>query len=178
MKKIYLAGPEVFLPDAKTIGEHKKILCAHYGFEGLYPLDNEVDLSEPNADMTIYKANASMIAEADYGILNLTPFRGIGADPGTVYELGTMVGMGKTVGGYTTSTQDLFQRMVEDGQVKRGESVDKEGWFVEDFGNHDNLMIDCSLRLGFNRFVSSDCAIDDLRPFEQCLKYLRELTVS
>ena len=32
--KIYLAGPEVFLPDAVQIGQAKKRLCAAYGFEG------------------------------------------------------------------------------------------------------------------------------------------------
>src|SRR5258708_1028231 len=35
----YLAGPEVFLPDAAEIGRRKKELCRRHGFEGLYPLD-------------------------------------------------------------------------------------------------------------------------------------------
>jgi len=40
--KLYLAGPEVFLPEAIEIGRIKKDLCARYGIEGLYPFDNEV----------------------------------------------------------------------------------------------------------------------------------------
>ncbi|HJW77212.1 MAG TPA: nucleoside 2-deoxyribosyltransferase, partial [Beijerinckiaceae bacterium] len=37
--KLYLAGPEVFLPEAIEIGRIKKDLCARYGIEGLYPFD-------------------------------------------------------------------------------------------------------------------------------------------
>ena len=33
----------------------------------------------------------------DSGICNLTPFRGAGADAGTVFELGMLVGLGKKV---------------------------------------------------------------------------------
>jgi nucleoside 2-deoxyribosyltransferase len=36
---LYLAGPDIFMPDAKAIGDRKKALCARHGFEGLYPLD-------------------------------------------------------------------------------------------------------------------------------------------
>ena len=42
MKKIYLAGPDVFLPNAKEHGEVLKDRCLEYGFKGLFPLDNEV----------------------------------------------------------------------------------------------------------------------------------------
>lgn len=42
-KRIYLAGPEVFLLNAKEIGKRKKALCRKYGFEGVFPLDVEVD---------------------------------------------------------------------------------------------------------------------------------------
>jgi hypothetical protein len=33
-KRVYLAGPEVFLLNAKEMGEQKKIPCKKYGFEG------------------------------------------------------------------------------------------------------------------------------------------------
>ena len=61
--KIYLAGPEVFLPEAKKIGQAKKALCAEYGFEGLFPFDNEVPQSGSGdgIDRSIYRANVAMI---------------------------------------------------------------------------------------------------------------------
>lgn len=37
---IYLAGPDVFRPDALTHGQNLKALCAEFGHRGLYPLDN------------------------------------------------------------------------------------------------------------------------------------------
>lgn len=41
-RKIYLAGPEVFHPDAAARGRQKQALCREYGFEGLFPLANEI----------------------------------------------------------------------------------------------------------------------------------------
>jgi nucleoside 2-deoxyribosyltransferase len=110
--KIYLAGPDVFLPDAVGMGRRKKELCRAYGFEGLFPFDSEVD---PNAgaepiDRLIYRANEAMIREADLGIFNLTPFRGPSADAGTVFELGLMVGLGKRIFGYTNIAEDFLDR--------------------------------------------------------------------
>jgi nucleoside 2-deoxyribosyltransferase len=90
--KIYLAGPDVFLPDAVEIGRKKAAICARYGIRGLYPLDNAVDLSAADASLTIFKGNEAMMEAADVIIANLTPFRGPSADAGTVYELGYMAG--------------------------------------------------------------------------------------
>ena len=39
--KIYLAGPDVFLADARRVGRRKQELCREYGFEGLFPLDKD-----------------------------------------------------------------------------------------------------------------------------------------
>ena len=96
-KTIYLAGPEVFLPDALAVGTRKKALCEKYGFIGLFPFDNEIKSAPPGArtDALIYHANLAMMRAADIGIFNLTPFRGVSADTGTVFELGLMIGLGK-----------------------------------------------------------------------------------
>jgi nucleoside 2-deoxyribosyltransferase len=45
--RIYLAGPEVFLPNANDIGAAKAALCAEAGFEGVFPLDTGLDLDRP-----------------------------------------------------------------------------------------------------------------------------------
>ena len=92
MMKIYLAGPDVFLPDAVEIGRRKVEICARHGLTGLYPLDNAIDLAAADASLRIFRGNEAMMNEADAIIANLTPFRGPGADAGTVYELGYMAG--------------------------------------------------------------------------------------
>jgi len=73
--KIYLAGPDVFLPDAVEIGRRKTEICARHGVSGHYPLDNAVDLSAADASLTIFKGNQAMMDAADAIIANLTPFR-------------------------------------------------------------------------------------------------------
>ena len=51
--KIYLAGPDVFLQDAIETGRRKAEICARHGLNGLYPLDNAVDLSAADASLHI-----------------------------------------------------------------------------------------------------------------------------
>ena len=41
---IYLAGPDVFLPDAIEVGRRKIEICARHGVTGVYPLDSGADL--------------------------------------------------------------------------------------------------------------------------------------
>src|SRR5256714_14973901 len=95
MTTVYLAGPDVFLPDALDIGRRKVELCTRHGLIGLYPLDNAIDRAAKDASLAIFRGNENMMIEADAIIANLTPFRGPGADAGTVYELGFMAGRGE-----------------------------------------------------------------------------------
>src|SRR5262249_53225002 len=55
--KIYLAGPDVFLPDAVEIGRRKAVICAAHGVTGLYPLDNAIDLAAADASLQIFAGN-------------------------------------------------------------------------------------------------------------------------
>jgi nucleoside 2-deoxyribosyltransferase len=167
----YLAGPEVFLPDAELIGERKRALCAQYGFAGLFPLDNKVP---PGAgrDRAIYAANLAMMQAAAVGIFNLTPFRGPSADPGTVFELGLMAGLGKPVFGYTNDARDMRARVPGAACGADGVWRDGCGTIVEDFGNADNLMIDACLAAagaGMVR-IDAEACLDGLAGFEACLR--------
>lgn len=42
-KRIYLAGPDVFYPNQTEIFRIKKSICANFGFEGVDPLDTQID---------------------------------------------------------------------------------------------------------------------------------------
>ena len=133
---IYLAGPDIFFPDAEAIGVRKKAICLEFGFEGLYPFDAGLSSGLPAGEtaMAIYRADLAMMERADAIIANLTPFRGPSADPGTVFELAWMMARGKPAFGYTTDGRTLRQRTLPDGTA------------IEDFGLSENLMIDCALR--------------------------------
>jgi nucleoside 2-deoxyribosyltransferase len=141
--KIYLAGPDVFLPDALQIGRRKAELCADHGFAGLFPLDNAVALAAHDASLQIFRGNEAMMNEADAIIANLTPFRGPSADAGTVYELGYMAGRGKLVLGYSNDPANYVARVkqFETVESRDGLLIGADGLAVEDFGLADNLML-------------------------------------
>ena len=176
MTRIYLAGPDVFLPDAVDIGRRKVALCARYGVSGLYPLDNVIDVAAKHASLEIFRGNEAMMIEADAIIANLTPFRGPGADAGTVYELGYMAGRGKLCLGYSNDPSSYADRVGEFTEVisRDGRLVDASGLTVEDFGLTDNLMMIHALDLhGCALVTPRQAPADiwhDLTAFESCAR--------
>lgn len=147
MKKVYLAGFDVFRDDAVSYGESLKALCGRYGFEGLYPLDNDApaDIQGRALAEWIYQANIALIEQADCVMANLNLFRGLEPDSGTVFEVGYAVAKGKLVWAYT----DEDRALVAQAGVRQenGRVIDAQGYTVEDFGMNLNLMIACSSRI-------------------------------
>jgi nucleoside 2-deoxyribosyltransferase len=184
MTKIYLAGPDVFLPDAVDIGRRKVALCARHGLAGLYPLDNVIDVAAKHASLEIFRGNEAMMIEADAIIANLTPFRGPGADAGTVYELGYMAGRGKLCLGYTNDPTFYADRARKFTPVnsRDGRLVDTSGLTVEDFGLSDNLMMIHALDLhGCALVTPRQTPVDiwrDLTAFETCVRMAAEWLAS
>ncbi|MGE4370521.1 MAG: nucleoside 2-deoxyribosyltransferase [Burkholderiaceae bacterium] len=149
MPSIYLAGFDVFRPDAKAWGETLKMLCAKYGFEGLFPLDNEAPASLSGAALArwIYEANVQLIRRADIVMANVNPFRGAEPDSGTVFEVGYAVALGKPVWAYTEENRSLVEQVAVDRQFGDGPYTDTLGYTVEDFGYSLNLMLACSTQV-------------------------------
>lgn len=138
--KLYLAGPEVFLDDAREIGRRKVALCAQYGFEGLFPLDNDVPPDTGFASRQIFEGNMAMIHACEAIIANLSPFRGVSADPGTAFEVGAGFALGKFIVGYSTAPENLKARASAAIGVRDGTLL-ADGMNVEDFDLFDNLML-------------------------------------
>jgi nucleoside 2-deoxyribosyltransferase len=172
---VYLAGPDVFLPDALEVGRQKTEICRRHGLTGLYPLDNVVDREATDASLRIFKANEAMMNQADAIIANLTPFRGPGADGGTVYELGYMAARGKFCLGYSNDPTLYADRVRSSTKVtaRSGRLVDADGLTVEDFGQNDNLMMIHALDLhGAPLVLPREKPVDiwhDLTAFEVCV---------
>jgi nucleoside 2-deoxyribosyltransferase len=179
--KIYLAGPDVFLPDAVEVGQRKAAICARHGLAGLYPLDNAVEPSADGASLAIYRSNEAMMMASDAIVANLTPFRGASADAGTVFELGFMAGRGKLCLGYSNDIWSYTER------VRRREPVttagdrrltDADGLWIEDFGLADNLMIVHGLDVyGCPLIAPRLPPLDpwhDLAAFEACVRLAAE----
>jgi nucleoside 2-deoxyribosyltransferase len=182
-KRIYLAGPEVFLLEAASIGVEKIRLAAAAGFEGVFPAEGHIAAraSDKRAQARcIWEANTALIASCDAMIANLTPFRGVSADAGTVFEVGYMCGLGRPVSAYTNAAEDYRARasafralgpFPADG--------DRPDCAVEDYDLCDNLMIEMAV-------IRSGCTIvrqrtgafpdlADLTAFRTCLEDLRRV---
>lgn len=115
--KIYLAGPEVFYPNAIAIGEKHKEFCNANGYIGLYPLDNCIKRKTPDETaQAIVEANIKMIQECDFVLANLSDFRGSPENPacdsGTAWECGYALAIGKKVIAYTNNNNSIPREIV------------------------------------------------------------------
>ena len=156
-RRVYLAGPEVFLPNVREVGEKKKLLCTKYGFKGVYPADSVLSTDPtPVNGLAVAKANELLIATCDFVVANVTPFRSPSADVGTVYEMGFARGRGMPVFAYSAVAQDFTSRTVAKFNISRsddGRFRDLKGLAIEEFGLVDNLMLDYSVRAGVNEII-------------------------
>ncbi len=143
MIKIYLAGPDVFEPDALAQGKYLKSLCLKYGFEGLFPLDNSIECDGTPYDIAkaIREANIALIEECDVVLANLNPFRGLEPDSGTVYEVGYAMALGKRVIGYADDRRTMIERIRDVQQLSADATHCKDAKVMEDFGLSHNLMM-------------------------------------
>lgn len=180
--RIYLAGPEVFLPDrGSSVGAAKQAVCAAHGLTGVLPVEEggpaAASVREP-AWYGLYRGNENLIRGCDALIANLTPFRGLSADPGTVFELGFMRGLGRPVLGYANTVGRFGSRTLAAlGPAARrradGSWEDAEGMAVEDFDLHDNLMLEGGIRASGGVFVAEAVPAErrwrDLSAFSRCV---------
>src|SRR3546814_5359898 len=116
IRSLYLAGPDVFRPDARERVLELMALCAQFGIEELFPLDQEVPahLVVPGEQAAgIYRANIALIERADAVLANLDFFRGPEPDSGTCFEVGYAVAKGKSVFGYIPDCGSFAERIRE-----------------------------------------------------------------
>ena len=140
--KLYLAGPDVFRPDALQWAEHVRALCRGAGHEALIPLDGKQTTAAG-----IYRNNLRLIEAADAMLANLNPFRGTEPDSGTCVEIGYALALGKPVIGYADTLEPMRDRLRAEGPGADGRYRDAAGRIVEDFGLALNLMLSVPVQL-------------------------------
>ena len=183
--KVYLAGPEVFLPNAREMLDAKAELARQAGFDPLSPGDLQIPPAETKIGhgCNINAVDEQMMLEADAIIANLTPFRGIAADTGTSYELGFMCALGKPVFAYTNVSANHFTRIVQHYgnspmQDDTGHYRGPDGLSIENFDMADNLMLHGGIIRRGGVVVVGDAPADalytDLSAFRQCLQHAAE----
>jgi nucleoside 2-deoxyribosyltransferase len=166
----YLAGPDVFLPNAAAHAAAKAEICRRYGLHGLPPLNEDIETAAAELDVwqAIYQKDIAMMERCDIIIANLTPFGGASADAGTLIEVGWFLGKGKPIFGYSNSFENFESRM----RKQFGERHADFG--IEGFHLPDNLMIVGAVSSGgYPVFLPKDGkerGLDALDVFETCVE--------
>ena len=172
----YLAGPDVFFPNAHDIGRQKIAYLNGLGLVGHFPLDTEVPdglLKNPaQASRFIGHANEKIMLDCcrdgRIGLIlaNMSPFHGPSMDVGTAFEVGFMSALSTKnnviIIGYTSDKRSFEDRVVEkiyggwsNITHKNGIPRGPDGTMIEAFGGADNLMItNAILRTGGEIFAT------------------------
>src|SRR4051812_40499570 len=140
MLRAYLAGPDVFLPNAAEHAARKVAICAGHGIEGLPPFNETTAalarLPADEAWRAIFANCIETMESADLVIANLTPLRGPSADAGTLVELGWFLAQHKPIFAYSNTAAPFAERT----RAHLAAVADAiPGVAVESFGLPDNL---------------------------------------
>jgi nucleoside 2-deoxyribosyltransferase len=178
--RIYLAGPDVFLPEPGARASALKAVCARHGVQGVSPLDALAD--EPGAWSVLPEArrialrNEAHIRACDALIANLTPFRGPSADVGTVFEVGFARALGLRLFGWSNDARGFAARTRSLAGLAAAATHDADGLLIEDFDMADNLMIESAILASGGRLIRTDMPPSacwaDLAAFEACVSDL------
>lgn len=178
--RVYLAGPEVFLPNARAQLDRKIALTRAAGLIPVSPGDVAIaEMPDHHARaLEISRIDEELMFSADAIIANLTPFRGVGADPGTCYELGFMCAQGKPAYAYTNVAANHFSRIAGHygGRIiidATNRSRGSDGLAIEDFEMIDNLMLQGGIERRGGAVIVGDAppeaSLTDLAAFERVL---------
>jgi len=187
--KVYLAGPEVFLPDPVAAGAKKKAMIEQlqkkhnwpFKLVGLYPIDNEIPefAADVKTGLRIYYANIDLMNDADFVTANMVRFRGPSMDVGTAFEMGYMRGLNKPVFAYydampfygKAEIAGIYKdRVAKHYPVSSSDPhKDVHGQSIEDFQMADNLMMVGALDTA-NGSIASD--------FENVIMQIAEYLIS
>jgi nucleoside 2-deoxyribosyltransferase len=146
--RVYLAGTNVFRPNAKAHLASLAALCERHGLTPLLPTDDCA--SEADAPLTrrIYESNTQMLRSADGVLADLQEWRGHEPDSGTAFEVGFAAALELPIVGYGAPVDCYADRVSKTRICERDalgmlRECDSQ-MAVEDFGMPLNLMLGCS----------------------------------
>ena len=146
--KVYVAGWDVYLPNAAELAEKKRDILQSHGFLSLHPLEiwrAAQGLAPGVAEKKIFSATIALLESADAVISDITPHRGVSADPSTAFVMGFLAAAKKPIFAYSNVTLTYLERVAElAGPVStdaHGRFVDGQGMVIRD----DDLIEDFRL---------------------------------
>lgn len=169
--KLYLAGPDVFVRDVAAVAAMRRSVCAQHGFVGVFPTEFvHLDSAQPPLaqGLAIYDALERGMRECDALVADMTPFRGPSMDVGTAFEIAYMRALGRPVFAYSTTSEPFDARVAAHfgGRTARRADGTLEGadtYAIEEFGMHENLMLDGCVRR------STGVIATGVDAFERCI---------
>ena len=114
-KRVYLAGPDVFLANARDIGARKRAICERHGLVGVFPGDEDdpCDPALPPAEQ--WSCHQPRHGTRHAGVRchdrQPYPFRGPSADVGSAYEMGFMRALGRPIFAYSNDGRSFLDRI-------------------------------------------------------------------
>ena len=141
---IYIAGPDLFLPDWPERAARATALCAEYGLIAILPVPaipltgpGVTELSNAEGAGKVFQACREAVRKADGVIANLSPFRGSEPDSGTVVECAMSHVLGIPVIGYASGKGSI----IPIDSDSSGRLLAPDGGWVEQFGLSHNVMV-------------------------------------
>jgi nucleoside 2-deoxyribosyltransferase len=177
IETLFLAGPDRWFPEADEHLERRRERVRAAGFT---PLDGDrsllVETSHTEAmAREIYAATLEQVRAADGLIVNLTPWRGPGADPGAAFLAGFASALGKPVFAYLNVSAEDEADHRERVEVIYGAALDDDGTWrdaqgaeIEDFNLPENLILWAEARR-FYVVVTPD-PFEELAGLDLCLQ--------
>jgi len=127
VKKVYIAGPQVFRPDAEEYYLQVQQRCQALGLYALIPWT-----PDPDEPAVIFQRNVRLLTECDGVVAGVDPFRGGEPDSGTAWEIGFAYALGKPIVMWGMDYRPVAEKHAP---------YITAGWAVENFGFAHNLML-------------------------------------
>jgi nucleoside 2-deoxyribosyltransferase len=170
----------VFEPAPERTFALMKQMCAHYGLQGVSPLDNQVGLEGVAAGHTlaerIVRADIALMQRLDAGLFCLDGVRrGPEMDAGTAFEVGYMAALGKPLMGWTRDAREYPQKVQEYFQqpmqpalansagAMSGGLRDPDGMLLHSQGCVQNAMVQIAIELSggtVHSYINWEIAFD------------------
>ena len=179
IERVFLSGPDLFMPDGPELLAAKRAACQEAGLEGVHADGGagEGAPGELRARMA-YADAVSRLRSCHAVIANLTPWRGPHPDPGAVFEAGFAAGLGLPVFAYLNVAdaeeadhRDRVAAMVGAALDAEGAWRDPDGGLIEDLGLPEGLMLWAEARSFF--VVVTPDPLGDVTGVELCLEALK-----
>lgn len=179
IERVFLSGPDLFMPDGPDLLAAKRDACREAGREGVHADDEAARGTAGELRARAAYADAvSRLRTCQAVIVNLTPWRGPHPDPGTAFEAGFAAGLGLPVFAYLNVADEAEADHRDRVAAVHGAALDEEGaWrdpdggLIEDLGLPEGAMLWAEARSFF--VVVTPDPLGDVTGVEFCLEAMK-----